>query len=113
MSSLLLSVGLPGLEVADGAMTLGLDDSSSVDEEWVNHWISACDSSTPQNWRSYLKEPIFIFRHDSWWLKVWMNRSFACTHWSSGAVVANEYIIEATAYCQQILGEFFNSGIVL
>lgn len=55
MSSLLFSIELSGLGVADGAMTLGLDDSSSVDEEWVNYWISVSDSSRLQNWRSYLK----------------------------------------------------------
>lgn len=54
MSSLLLTLTLR-LEVADGVMTLGLVDSSSDSEEGVNHWISVWYSSTPQNWRSYLK----------------------------------------------------------
>lgn len=56
MSSLFFSIELSGPEVADGAIILGLDDSSSVSEQWVNYCISVCDRSRLLKWRSYLKD---------------------------------------------------------
>lgn len=56
MSSLFFSSELSGPEVADGATILGLDDSSSVNEQWLNYGISVCDRSRLLKWRSYLKD---------------------------------------------------------